>query len=321
MERRIFSPLGAGIAAVVLLLAAGCSGNSGGAVVTVNGQAITKAQLDQKLENGPAAKQELQTLVTNALIDQYAKSHNITVSQADIDKIENTYKVNYPGNQWNELLQARGMTEQDVQGLIRRQIVLDKAVGANINISEKQIAAYFKTNRKTFNKPAQARARHILVSNLATANQIYAELKVGKDFATLAEQNSIDPGSKSKGGELGWFPEGQMMPSFDKVAFSAPIGKIMPPVKSPFGYHIIQVEERKPAQIATLASVHDQIAQQLRQQQEAPLIPAFLQQLQQSAKIDINDPRYTGLFPSPPPGAAAPAPTTAAAPAPTASAK
>ncbi len=82
-------------------------------------------------------------------------------------------------------------------------------------------------------------------------------------------------------------------------------------MKSPFGYHIIQVEERKPGQNATLASAHDQIAQQLRQQQEAPLIPSFLQQLQANAKIDISDPRFAGLYPTPAASAAPVAAPTA----------
>jgi len=102
-----------------------------------------------------------------------------------------------------------------------------------------------------------------------------------------------------------------MTPTFDKVAFSAPINQISQPVKSPFGYHIIQVEDRKPAQKATLASTHDQIATMLRQQQESPLLQPFYQQLQQNAKIQINDPRFEGLFPTPPPAAPSQAPSAA----------
>lgn len=302
----------AGIATALLTVSlAACGGGGGGAVATVNGQAITHSELDQKLEGSPAARGVLQQMVTNDLIDQYAKSHNITVSQADIDKLENQYKSQYPDGQWDQLLKARGMTEQDVQDILRRQIILDKAVGGNINVTEAQIKAYFDKNHAQFDKPAMAKARHILVPDLKTAQKVEADLKSGKDFAAEAKQYSTDPGSRDKGGELGWFRKGQMVPSFEKYAFSAPIGKISPPVKSPFGYHIIEVEARKPAQKASLASVHDQIAMQLREQQEAPLIPAFLQQLQANAKIDVQDPQFQGLFPSPAPAASG-APVTAA---------
>ncbi len=89
-------------------------------------------------------------------------------------------------------------------------------------------------------------ARHILVPSLALANQVEADLKAGQSFATLAQKYSTDPGSKDKGGDLGTFRRGQMVPAFDKYAFSAPVGVISPPIKSPFGYHIIQVESRTP---------------------------------------------------------------------------
>ncbi|HET9097525.1 MAG TPA: peptidylprolyl isomerase [Candidatus Baltobacteraceae bacterium] len=279
----------------------------------MNGQSISHADLDNKLESSPAARGVLQNMVMSTLIDQYAKQHNINVSSAEISKVEDQYKAQYPGDQWNELLKARSLTEQDVQDLIRRQLIIDKAVGGNIQISEKQIKDYFDKNHAQFDKPAEARARHILVPDLKTAEKVEADLKSGKDFAAEAKQYSTDPGSRDKGGELGFFRKGAMVPSFDAYAFSAPIGKISQPIKSAFGYHIIQVEERKPAQKATLASTHDQIAQMLRQQQESPLLQPFYQQLQSNAKIQINDPRFEGLFPTPPPTSTAPAP---AAPAP-----
>lgn len=310
----------AGLATALLTisLAACGSGGGGGSVVTVNGQAISHADLDQKLESSPASRGVLQQMVTNDLIDQYAKQHNITVTPAEIAKIEDQYKSQYPGGQWDELLKARGMTEQDVQDILRRQIILDKAVGGNVKVTDAQISAYFNKNHAQFDKPAMTRARHILVPDLKTAQKVEADLKSGKDFAAEAKQYSTDPGSRDKGGELGWFRKGQMVPAFEQYAFSAPIGKISPPVKSPFGYHVIQVEERKPGSTATLASAKDQIAQQLRSQQESPLIPQFLQSLQSQANIQVNDPRFAGIFPTPAPSIAPAAAPTAAPPAPSA---
>lgn len=302
----------AGFATALLTVSLAACGGGGGAVATVNGQSISHAELDSKLEGSPAARGVLQNLVMSMLIDQYAQQHHITVSQDEINKVENTYKQQYPGDQWTELLKARGLTEQDVQDLIRRQVIIDKAVGSSITISDKQIADYFNKNHAQFDKPAEAKARHILVPDLKTAEKVEADLKAGKDFAAEAKDYSTDPGSKDKGGDLGYFRKGAMVPAFDAYAFSAPIGKISQPIKSPFGYHIIQVEDRKPAVKATLANTRDQIQTMLRQQQEAPLLQPFYQQLQQNAKIQINDPRFDGLFPSPPPQPA-PAPATPAA--------
>ena len=171
----------------------------------------------------------------------------------------------------------------------------------------REIQAYFNKNHASFDKPAQVQARHILVADLKTAQKVEADLKGGANFATEAQKYSIDPGSKDKGGELGQIRHGQMVPSFDAAVFSLPVGVISAPVKSPFGYHIIQVESRTPGTTATLANTKDKIADMLRQQQEAPLIQPFLTDLQSKANIQINDPRFQAAFPTPeptPPGGA-----------------
>jgi foldase protein PrsA len=291
---------------------ASCSG--GGAVATVNGQPIGRGTFDQRLETSPMGRQVLQQLVQETLIDQYAKNNNITVSDAEIDQRENQIKANFPSGSWDEMLKARGLTEADVRSALREQLILDKALTKDVTITPAQIAKYFDQNHASFDKPEQVTARHILVPNLAMANMVEAKLKTGGNFAALASQYSTDPGSKAKGGDLGTFKRGQMVPSFDKYAFSAPIGQISPPIKSPFGYHIIQVESRTPGEKATLASATPQIVDTLRQQQEAPLIQPFLQGLQQKATIVVNDQQFAGLFatPPPPPPAASSAPASAA---------
>jgi foldase protein PrsA len=287
---------------------------SGGAVATVNGEPISRSTFDTRLEGSPMGRTVLQQLVQETLIEQYAKNNNITVTPAEIDARETQIKANFPAGSWDEMLKARGLTETDVRAALREQIILDKALSKDVNVTPAQIQDYFNKNHAAFDKPEQVSARHILVPNLALANQIEADLKAGQNFATLAEKYSTDPGSKTKGGDLGEFRRGQMVPAFDKYAFSAPIGQISPPIKSPFGYHIIQVESRTPGQKATLASAQSQITDTLRQQGEAPLIQPFLQGLQQKATIVVNDPQFAGLFPTPPPAASAPSMPASAAP-------
>ncbi|HTX59713.1 MAG TPA: peptidylprolyl isomerase [Verrucomicrobiae bacterium] len=291
---------------------AACAG--GGAVATVNGQPISQAEFTQRLEGSPVARGVLQQMVQQALIDQYAKANNITVTDDEIQKKEDEIKANFPNGSWDEMLKARGLDEAQVKEALREQIILDKALASQVTITPAQVKDYFNKNHAAFDKPEQVQVRHILVPDLATANKVRAQLKPdGSNFAALAKQYSTDPGSKDKGGELGWIRHGQMVPSFDAAAFSLPVGQISQPVKSPFGYHLIQVEAKQGGQKATLANTTDKITETLRQQQEAPLIQPFLQGLQQKANIQINDPRFADLFPSPPPGAAPQA--TAAAPA------
>lgn len=290
---------------------AACAG--GGSVVTVNGQPISRAQLDTKLEGSPVARSILQQMVQEALIDQYAVQNHLNISDAQVEDRENQLKANFPGDSWSQMLEARGLTEDDIHEVLRIQIILNDALQNNVHVTPAEIADYFNKNHTAFDTPAEACASHILVASLATAQQVEALLKQhgSGDFAALAAQYSIDPGSKTKGGSLGCFRRGQMVPAFDQAAFSLPIGQVSQPVHSPFGYHIILVTSRQAAQRATLASARSRIVLALTQEQEAPLVQPFLAGLQERATITVNDPRFNGLFPTPPP-VQAPAPASAA---------
>lgn len=303
-------------ATLCLGLAACGSGSGGGDIAAVNGQKISKADFDKKLEAGPAGKSTLTQLVQQSLVDQYATDNKITVSDDEINKRENDIKVKYPAGQFDQILKQQGLTEPDVRNILRQQIVIEKAVSKDVKVSDADVKAYFDKNHATLDKPEQVRARHILVADSKTAADVEAKLKGGAKFEDLAKQYSTDPSSKDKGGELGFFGKGQMVPAFQDVAFSAPVGKISAPVRSPFGFHIIQVEEKKPALKATLANTRAQISDQLKQQQNAQQFPIFLQGLKAKAKIEVYDDRLKDAFPpstgSVAPTAATPAAATAA---------
>lgn len=91
---------------------------------------------------------------------------------------------------------------------------------------------------------AQASARHILVSTEEKANELLQAIAGGADFAQVAKENSSCPSSRD-GGNLGSFGRGQMVPEFDEVVFSAPVGEVQGPVKTQFGYHLLEVTERQ----------------------------------------------------------------------------
>jgi len=277
-------------------------------IATVNGQKITKGELDAKLEaqNG---KQALQQMVQQALVFQYAKQHNINVTDDDVNKQLATIEQRFPAGQFETILKNQGMTLDDAKNVVREQLIVKRAVDQNITVSDAQIKDYFAKNHAQFDQPKQVRARHILVKTKAEADSIEAQLKSGADFATLAKKYSMDPGSKDKGGELGFFGPGQMVKSFQDVAFAMKPGQISQPVQTPFGWHIIQVEEVRPAVTASLANAHDKARDQLMAVQEQQLIPQFMQTLQSGAKIDISDAQYAGLFPSPAPAGASAPPT------------
>ncbi len=303
----------AGLATAVLGLAlAGCSGtSSGGDIASVNGHGISRADFDNRLEGMPQAKSQLNQLIQQALIDQYATDNHIDISDSDVQKKEDEIKAKYPPGQFDQILKAQNLTDADVKKILRQQLVLEKAVQPQIHVSDADIKAYLAKNHATLDTAEQVHARHILVADQKTADTVEAQLKSGAKFDELAKKYSTDPSSKDKGGDLGFFSRNQMVKQFEDAAFSQKIGVVGPPVKSPFGYHIIEVLERKPAQVATMANSHDKIKDILTQQQQQQALPAFMQGLRSKANITINDDRLKDALP-PVPGAAG---TSSAAPA------
>ncbi|MGH7717204.1 MAG: peptidylprolyl isomerase [Vulcanimicrobiaceae bacterium] len=309
-------------AAFSLSLAA-CNSSKGGAIATVNGQQISKSAFDTKLETSSAGRGVLNQMIQSDLIDQYATENKIEPTSAQIDEELTKLKARYPNGQFDQIVKQQGLTNDDVRNILREQLVLQQSVAKRIPpITSAQVAAFYKQNHAMLDKPEQVRARHILVPDLKTAQMIEGKLKSGGDFAALAKQYSADPASKEKGGELGFFGHGQMVQPFDKAAFSLKVGQISQPVKSPFGYHIIQVEEKKPAVKATLAGSNTQIRQTLMQQAEQQQMQPFLQELRSKATITVTDQRFSDLAstplppaPSTPTGSAAPTAAPASAPA------
>jgi foldase protein PrsA len=306
---RLVAALGTILFGASLAACSSSAGASGPSVASVNGQAITRTEFDARMEQGPAGRAALNQLIQGMLIDQYAKDSHIDVSSAEVKKKEDEIRAKYPPGQFDMLLKNQNLTEADVDRILREQLILEKAVSAQITVSDADVQAYLAKNHAMLDTGEQVRAKHILVPDLKTADEVETQLKAGKSFEALAGQYSTDPSSKAKGGELGFFAKGQMVPAFQAAAFSQPIGVVGAPVKSPFGYHIIVVEEKKPAVVATMANSGDKIKAQLKQQKEQQQIPLFLQGLRSKAKIDIFDPALKETPPPVPPagqGGAAP---------------
>lgn len=146
------------------------------------------------------------------------------------------------------------------------------------SVSDEAIRAYYQDHLSQYHTPEQRRARHILLkvdegaaaeakaAKKASAEQILAQLRQGADFATLAKQHSEDS-SKERGGDLGFFRTGQMVAPFEQSAFALKQGEISDIVTSPFGYHIIKLEEIRPATTRSLDEVVGSIRQELAHKQ------------------------------------------------------
>ena len=141
---------------------------------------------------------------------------------------------------------------------IRAQIVSEKIfeeVTKNVEVTDAQIAEYYAKNKAQYSQPESREVRHILVKTRAKADAIYNQLKAGGDFAALAKKNSEDTGSKTNGGKL-TISKGQTVAPFDKTAFVLKTNEISKPVKTEFGFHVIQpIGDVKPAKTTPLKDV------------------------------------------------------------------
>jgi parvulin-like peptidyl-prolyl isomerase len=125
---------------------------------------------------------------------------------------------------------------------------------------------------------------------LAKAKDIRAKILAGADFATLAKAESDDTGSGAKGGELGTFKRGQMVPAFDQAAFSVPVGQVSEPVKTQFGYHIIKITSRN-------ARTFEDAKAQIEKELKPKLAKEALEQLKVHTPVALNE-AYFGKEPS-----------------------
>jgi peptidyl-prolyl cis-trans isomerase D len=134
------------------------------------------------------------------------------------------------------------------------QLDLSRLVPGEVAVSEGEVSDYYDAHKDDFKRPATGRFTVAILSKAATgadtsaaiqkARELKQEIANGGDFAAIAKRESSDPGSKDQGGELGTFGRGDMTPAFDEVAFSQPVGQVSDPVLTPFGIHLIEVEER-----------------------------------------------------------------------------
>jgi parvulin-like peptidyl-prolyl isomerase len=161
---------------------------------------------------------------------------------------------------FQKFLADRKLTVADARRILRYQLEQPKLIAyvtRGVRFTAADAKRYYDANPAQFKVPAQRQARHILVKSKALADKISAEVNDG-NFAALAKRYSIDPGSKSQGGELGPIQKGQVVPEFEKVVFGLKDGQISKPFKTQFGWHIVEAQVT-PARSQTFAQARSQI--------------------------------------------------------------
>lgn len=156
-------------------------------------------------------------------------------------------------------------------------------------VTEEEMQKYYEENKSQFDK-SKVKAAHILVKEEEKANEIYEQVKADPEkFAQIAEEESLDTGSAKNGGDLGWFGRGMMVPEFEQVAFSLEPGEISEPVKSMFGWHIIQLEEKTETGMKTYEEAKQQIKGILSRDQGRGAVQAKIEEFKANKNLVIHD--------------------------------
>jgi peptidyl-prolyl cis-trans isomerase C len=181
--------------------------------------------------------------------------------------------------------------EEKLQDLKKRLVVesyLKKKVETEAQVSDADLQKFYEQNKEKFKAPEQLKASHILVKSEAEAKDILAKIKAGGSFEELAKKNSSDS-SAAKGGDLGWFGKGSMVPAFEKAAAALKEGQVSEVVKTDFGFHIIKLTGKRAAGIRPLDEVKDQIKGAIMPQKQQEIFQKIKEELKKNAKITIKE--------------------------------
>jgi peptidyl-prolyl cis-trans isomerase C len=251
-------------------------GKSGQTLAEVNGAVITTEEFKKELQNLPPVlkpmaesldgkKQLIETMVIRELLLQEAQKAGVDKSQEVADKLA------------------------DLKKQVVVQAYLKKKVDEQANISDADLQKYYDQNKEKFKSGEQVRASHILVKDEAEAKDILAQLKGGASFEELAKKKSVDAAAGAKGGDLGWFGKGTMLPEFEKAAFGLKEGELSGVIKTQFGYHVIKQTGKRPAGIRPFAEVKDQIREELLPEKQQEVFKKLRDDLKKNAKFTIKE--------------------------------
>src|SRR6185436_308148 len=244
-------------------------------------------------------RESLDQLVTLSVLSQEAKARNLNITDAEIDGSINQMRTQAGEQRFNDALTARGLTMEQLRADTGTELRVNKLVQTELATipgpSDAEVKEFFDKNPDKFER---VRASHILIAVPQKADDatvqkartkaanLLKQARASKDFAELARKNS-DDGSKAKGGDVGYFARGTMVPQFTDVAFALKPGDISDVVQTQYGLHIIKVTDRQPPTPQLLAEVGGQIRDFLFQQKKELHAREFIEGLKKKAKIEV----------------------------------
>jgi peptidyl-prolyl cis-trans isomerase SurA len=295
----------------------------------VDGQPIFREQVERVYRSRQGAGSEtnsqeealsfklnvLDELINNQILVDHASHAGLTVSEAEVDNKVAELQTPYSAEEFQKRLRDQGLEMEDLRKELRRNIIITKLINkeiiSNIKVSDTDIAAYYERNKANFNVPetayhlaqievtpvADAEVRNLKNDDAKTPaaaerkiQALYARLRAGEDFATVAQEYSEDPRTASGGGDMGFIPASALnsTPQLKQAVTSLQVNQFTGIIRSSSGYHIIKLLGIEPAGNHTLSElrVQNAIRQTLRNEREQLLKAAYIETLRNRAKVE-----------------------------------
>lgn len=302
---------------ILAFLFTGCaakdSNDIGDAVASVNGDKISMAELDTRVDQVAAMyeyqnqtqmnldtinylkEQVLESLIDEKLLEQKAKKEKLEVSNADFENEMKAIKEQVGDDAaYKEFLEQRKMNEEQLESYIKSQLLINKIfemVTKDIITSSVKPEEYYENNKDEFREAEQRQARHILVNSEENAKKAITRLEKGEDFAKLSAELSTDPDVKQSAGLVDYFTQDNLMlvKEFIDATFALKEGEYTKtPVQTIFGFHVIKVEDIKDGKLYSFEEVKDIVAERLLMEDKQNKFIEYTQGLRADAKIVNN---------------------------------
>lgn len=271
-----------------VVLTAGCLQKKDSAVIArYAGQTVTRAEFDARIKALPQniqavavrrKKEVIEEMIDERLLEKEARRRNLK-SQPDV----------------KELLQA---AERKI--LIAK--LIDAEIDKKISLGPDEAQKHFEANRERYMTPLLFRASHILVATEEEAKAVRKELQGGADFEELARARSLDS-TRVRGGDVGFFQKGQLIPEFENAAAAMRKGELSDPVRSSVGYHIIKLTDRAEPTLRDFKLVKGIVERQLVSQKRTAAYREFVGKLRGSTKVAFDEKALESIAPAAPAGA------------------
>lgn len=292
-------------------------------VVTVEGTDITHGEIMQAVQMqmrqlsrqmppqqlsqmyGQIYQNITDSLIANALLEKAAANSSLAVSDAEMEEEIQTIEANAPeGQTLEQVLAENDVDVNEWKESLRKQILIGKLVEEKtaeaLEPTTEEIQAFYQENIESFKVPETVSASHILIGfdetdtdetkadKKAQLEKIKADIAAGASFEEMAAAHSSCPSSQ-RGGDLGSFGRGQMVPEFEDAAFSMDVGTISDIVETQFGYHLIKVTDSQPQSIRSLDESREQLVAYLTNQKKQEMLMAYIETLRENADIVMHE--------------------------------